>query len=590
MKGIRVHLCVWDDLPGLCGSRYTTKWFLCHRKPSLPVCCNAPERRTVGWSAACGGPRAAGLGLWASGIPRMSLRTPPNDASVNVGGVVPLRSALLALVPLRSALLASSSRPPRVQDHVSCCARAGSRVRSRVPKLGMFSGARLRLDGRRGVFRAWEGRIGALLIGWVLAGSVLAGTSEALEPVHGAYPQSEGVVRGVGQALPVVVTNFGFLTALERSDWRWTCDDVTGETLNFSLPVAFAVTGTGAWLLGTSHGLWRSEDACTWERLSVPSPEVYVTAVAVDRVDETRVWATSSTGGQRNALFVSEDEGRSFREAFWPGETVTLRGLLQGRSGLPLVLLGWEDGSPKLWRNDRDPLQASEWRVQAIPWDGETSIYPLEVDFFSDAVFWLRFSHYERGQESLVRVEGDGFETLLTLDGPLDAFASGPNPGELYAGGRQTGLRRSQDFGKSWGEAEYEPEAGCLVTDGLVRYQCTNNLADGAAVLETQLLTGMRSSLVWFGDVHAPISCPDSSQSAQVCNPAWETQKVLSWLDLSPTPEEEQENTGAGCSCRTSGAASGAPPWGMLLLGLALGVWRRFRPLCCFHPAGAEAR
>lgn len=400
--------------------------------------------------------------------------------------------------------------------------------------------------------------------------------SAAMQPTHGQFPQSDSVrLRDPSDALPMVITTFGFLKARSANDWTWVCEDVTGQTFNYNLDFPFEVLKSDRWLLGTTEGLWYSQDHCSWTR-SAGVESLYITQIQKDTVNSDRIWASSSTGGADNAIWYSEDEGESFQSGVHFGDGTTVRGFLQGKYGGPWYVVGLLDGTLHLWYAEDFSAKPSDWSVFEIPLEEYSSVYPLEIDMNDESVAWLRVSNSDTRIDSLVRFTlADGFSTVFTMDSAIDAFASGPGEHELFVGGRQGGLYHSTD-GVHFGEPVYEPQAGCLKTYGNRRFQCTNDLADQVSVIETDLVTGQQKNVLWFGDVHEPETCPSDSQSAQICDPYWESVKASAWLDLTPVPTATpvpEESTGCNCS----GSDNATPSASLLLLLPGLGLWRRRR-------------
>lgn len=419
-------------------------------------------------------------------------------------------------------------------------------------------------------------------LAWVSLLTFLVGAPQ-LAGAHGVFPQSDNVrLPSPSSPLPVVITTFGFLNARSAQDWTWVCEDVTGDSLNASLDLPFEVLEDQTWLLGTLSGMWYSADHCQWAQ-SEGIGSLYVSQVKRDQVDSSVIWATTTTGGSdiTNALWRSTDGGRSFEVGVTFGSTSTLRGFMQGQDGGPFYVIGWREGTPRLWSASEPSSDPSDWTEYPLPFSAGELYYPLEIDYHRPEVVWLRYIGLNEAgnpEERLMRFEEGETEVLFRSEFSLDGFASGPAEGELYVGGRQGGLFSSKDGGKSWEGPNYAPEVGCLKTFGNRRFQCTNNLADGVAVTETDLKTGQTKDVVWFGDVHGPETCDPGTQSAQICDPYWESIKATAFLDQSevesPTPSPDDVQAG-GCGCGEAEAPTASPSSAWLpLLFPALIVWR----------------
>lgn len=398
---------------------------------------------------------------------------------------------------------------------------------------------------------------------------------------HGGLPESTAVIPIPGQSLPVVQTTFGVIEPIEARDWAWVCPDITGYT---SLSAAH-VDAHHRWYFGSYTGLWRSDDRCTWTLVGGLLEGLYITSIQSDTVNPDRIWVSTSTADEHNALFWSDDGGLTFSEGAFFGEGSTIRGFVQGGTGTPFYVVGWRDGRPYLWISSEG---SSTWTEVLVDETGELLVYPLGVDHADPPRAYLAL----RGESSdtLVRAHADGsLEALLEIDDQITAFSPGFESGELLVGGRYVGMYRSHDDGQSWEGPVSSPEAGCLKDDGARRFQCVNNFEEDASVLCDAADGSDSVRLAWFGDVHGVAACPSGTQTADVCGPLWEAVKATNSLDL----KRDEDDTGApgevavdsesagGAGCAIAGSTGGHPPWppgrfwvyvGMLMVGWALRV------------------
>lgn len=379
---------------------------------------------------------------------------------------------------------------------------------------------------------------------------------------HGAFPESVGLVFVSERLPPVVVTTFGMLVSHGDAGWGWVCEEVAPQGDVRTLEIL----QDGTWLVGGIYGLWRSADRCTWAAVDNAISGLYVTQVSRDTARAGRVWLSTSTGGRQNGVWFSDDGGVTIQLWQTFGEGATVRGFLEGPGGAPWYVVGWRDGVARLWTS----ADGAVWSEFAIPHLEGGTVYPLAVDARDPSVAWLRASLPEVSpgvpRERLLRVHLDGeVSVALEVDDVLTAFRVDPVDGTLEAGGRRVGLRRSTDRGQSWGAPSLAPEAGCLDTSAGERYQCSNNYADGAAVVvgpvdDTRVL-------LRFGDVRGVEACPEDSTTTTVCSVLWESVKASAGLGApappstpTPTPGEVEEG-GSGCGSDLAGG-------GLLILGL----------------------
>ena len=417
----------------------------------------------------------------------------------------------------------------------------------------------------------------------VLGSAVLGASLPRPALAHGGFQQSEDLVFDVsstGEELPLVVTNWGVLREEGALDWRWTCEEVTGV----AAPFVFEQTASGTWLLATIVGLLVSEDRCSWEAITGDAAGLYATDVQRDRVDGDVVWATTASSTDANPLWRSEDAGRTFTAHADLGEGATLRGLVQAEDGLPLWVAGRLDNVPTIWLSQ----DGSAFEALALPEYSEAMVLVLAADPDDEGRVWLRIN--ASGTDSLVRLDTDGnVEEVFSFEDQLTGFDAGPAEGELLLGGRDLGLYRSVDGGKTWSDRIPSPEVGCLGHQGDWRYVCGHNWADGAAVLRTPLSQADPAGwtwepAMWFGDVHAPEECPAGTSVAERCDPLWESIAPSAGYDQE-RQEEDSGDTGGpaveekGCGCKGDAADpadSGVAAAGLLLMG-ALGLRRRRR-------------
>jgi hypothetical protein len=361
---------------------------------------------------------------------------------------------------------------------------------------------------------------------------------------HGGFPWATDLVFDGDE--PVVVTTFGLLARDAAGDWTWTCEEVVGT----NGITAFVIAPDGAWLAGTVYGLFRSEDRCTWEATGGEIEGRYFTEVVIDARDPEVVLAATASGDADNALWRSEDGGRTFSAEATFGEGASLRGILQAEGGYPLVVTGWRDLQPYLWRDDGEG-----WTELALALEEGELVYPLGLD--GEGLTWLR--GVDLG-ERLLRVDAAGtIEEVLASEDGFTAFDAGPEAAWVLVGDDTNGLRASADGGGTWTEPT-APRTRCLRSRGDQRYACTHNWSDGAAVMRAALTYADPADLswrevLWFGDVHAPAECPAGSTAAEVCGPLWEEVSAASGMNLERADSGTPAKEATGCGCGRGSAA-----------------------------------
>ncbi len=410
---------------------------------------------------------------------------------------------------------------------------------------------------------------GFIFVLWVLLPGLMGASAWA----HGTFPESEAVVWEDPQdPLPLVWTTFGILIPRETDDWDWVCEEVTGG----SSGTGFAVLPSGTWFISTVNGLFTSADRCQWE--VVPAFEGwFVTQVASDPVDPRVLWVATASGDRTNALWRSQDGGKTF-DAFGDfGEMATVRGFRLNAKGTRIIAVGWRDSLPYLWRWD-----GVDWEELLIEGAEKWSLLALGVDAQDPGTSWIGLHSYDL--DRVVSVSSEGvFTARYDLPDVITAFATGPQPGQVDVGGRNAGWAHSDDGGQNFTDLDTTPEAGCFIDHDGERWFCTNNWADGAAVFSGDSLGEDLTPRLLFGDVHGVLECPAGSTTQAMCEPLWEAVRETSGLDVGDDDvagdDDSAGDGGEDEGCGGCDSGRGNAPSGLFLLGiLGVGarVWRRF--------------
>lgn len=394
---------------------------------------------------------------------------------------------------------------------------------------------------------------------------------------HGGFHQSLDVGEVTSaQPDPTVVSTYGLMAPVEGSeDWSWVCEEVAGPAgFGASLQVG------GRWLLATFDGVLRSDDLCDWQLVEGPLQGLYVTGLYADATVTDRLWATSASGDATNALWRSDDRGESWTAHATFGEEVTLRGMAQAPTGLPMWAVGWDDVQPTAWVT----ADGDTWTPHALP---STDVYSVSMLGAAEGVAWLRLVGAET--DTLLRLDADGAASaVLAIEDTITAFDAGPAAGELYVGGTTAGLYHSADGGQTWQGPSLAPQPGCLRTRGGERYVCAHNWADGAAVLRTPLQGGDPATwtwepVLWFGDVRTLHACPADSVTAVACATLWENASPEAGFDQERDDTDggaagDSGDTGDAPPADPGGCCSGGGAGALLLPGLLGLALRRRRP------------
>jgi hypothetical protein len=361
----------------------------------------------------------------------------------------------------------------------------------------------------------------------------------------------------------VVRTNYGLLRAVSETDWRWTCEEVTG-TLQVT---DYSIDEHGSQILSNFNGLYRSTDGCQWDLIENDLKGGFVTDL--ERT-EHRLWATTGLSAAENGLWVSEDGGLSFYLDSDFGAGSELRSVKH--NGSWMWVTGWT--STNAWAAHRETSEGSWTTLDFVHEDNPIeSIRVHQVEPNGQA--WIVLSR--ESNDELWQLSPDGaFNLRLDAHAPIEAVMMS---GELgLVGTRAEVAWQSIDGGSTWTEYTEVPDMGCLASVDDTIHICSHNWRDGAAAMAAPLSLHPLdewewSPTLWYGDVQAVETCPEDSTVSDRCVPLWPLVVPAAGYNLDSDEDSgSKEEAGKGCN----GCARGITPGSWLsIIGILALIGRR---------------
>lgn len=429
--------------------------------------------------------------------------------------------------------------------------------------------------------------------GWVAA-LVAAAAISMLSPHsaqgHGRFPATGQIVFHPTDPDTIVVrTTFGILVTRDAgNEWRWICLEVTGarETEDPTLAVTPDSSITAALFDGLARG---TELGCGW---GFPSPALEG-VVVIDQASHPTapgsLFAVTSSGGQDNLVYRSDDEGTTWTPTGEPIEPILFEGIEIAPSDPERIYLSGSypptGTDPRLPYVHRSSDGGASWTRMAFDGFGPTdqNVIVLGVDPSDPDHLFLRVKNEE--SDRLMRSTDGGQTWAEALSMPiLRGFAWSEDGSTVWAGGgERSGLWRSDDGGATFTQIG-EQEIRCLAARGDELWACANNFADGYAIGRSTDGGESFEPVLSFEDVAGMVECGADSQTTRECAPLLPDLMNDLGLDVGDGgtgsadagPGEGGEPKGCGCVTAGSGPGDGPGAW-LVLLTAALAIGRRAR-------------
>ncbi|MEC7948514.1 MAG: hypothetical protein VX265_13190, partial [Myxococcota bacterium] len=343
---------------------------------------------------------------------------------------------------------------------------------------------------------------------------------------HGGLHQSTALE--FGPAGPILETTYGVIRLADDGEWSWICEEVSGVAGD---GWTFSVGPDGRmWFTGIG-GANTSTDHCSWAALEGAPAERFITSIVPDATRPGVVWATTGNGGVPNPLLRADDGGLSFADGPVLDDDARLRRLAVAPDGR-IWVQGMIDSTVWVWTSP----DGADWRGTSVV---EVDRGVELVDVGPDGSAWVR-TRTSVG-DGLYRVS-PGLDVALIYEtgSSIDGVSAGPGRDEVWLGGRDLVLQGTQDGGGTWMTAEDAPSVGCLVRHGGVRWMCSDNWVDGAALSQVTVggELGPWTPVLWFGDVQRVEPCAAGTATAQECGPLWAALDPQSGMDLEDSPAD----------------------------------------------------
>jgi hypothetical protein len=427
---------------------------------------------------------------------------------------------------------------------------------------------------------------------------VSLGIACALVPVlahgNGRPPMTNGVHFRPGDAAALyAATTFGFLVSPDGCRFYWLCEDNIG--FGGAFDPAYAVTGSGAILAPTFHGLRVSRDGgCSFSTVTSSAggsgdlSNVYFDAIDVSATGE--VCAGSSDTPPDNGVFCSTDDAVTFAArgglppAMWyrsvqfaPGDAKRLYASAYLIGG-PDPDGGERSPTAHLFRSDDDGAHWTEQPLANVVYGSAPQIYVRAVSPADESVVFLQSlaAHPPLGDRLYRSLDGGtSFAEVLATSDPITDVVV--HDASTVIAATQSGSFRSTDGG-----ATFQPLSIALAclgqrADG-VMFGCTSSFgSDGTALARST------DGVTWQPVVRLPylsgaLSCPAGTAERDTCDGQWRS--VAAQLGVMPAacatgPDGAGDGLrgDAGAPGRRSGCCEAGDSSGALLIGVCTVGW-----------------
>ena len=332
-----------------------------------------------------------------------------------------------------------------------------------------------------------------------------------------------------GNGPPTVQTSWGFIFPYE-SEWYWVCPEVLPQPSLYNI----AIDRGGQWWIAALGGLYHTSDRCNFSRVAFE--DMYLSQIEID--PQNRIWVSSASGYQENALWLSEDGGETFHATVDIGPDSRIYGF--SRTGEHIWMIGDKDQEPYAW------YQTPEGILQAVPLPVERWYSIVAIDPNTPQQLWLSAKgdehslyrlHIEDGLYEVLRA-GASFNSLIQLETRM--FLS-----------TEAALFYSEDQGESWIQSTQKPETACLQYKEGYIYACTHSWEDGSSVMRAAP-NGLPDQWHWesvmrFEDVHSIAQCDPQSDVESQCALLWDSALLNAGFTEEEKPTEEKQQESRGC-------------------------------------------
>ena len=400
-------------------------------------------------------------------------------------------------------------------------------------------------------------------LGFALA-AALIGTSVGASVAHanGRFPQTTNVRFGpADDQLILLPTTFGLLISKDgAATFSWVCEDTIGYGGTYDPD--YAIAANGDIYATTFEGLRVSRDgACTFtdtefynDLTGAGGDPVLLEGEWVGEIEvatDGKIWATTSTGGAPNDIYVSTD-GQRFDSAnnldpvaWWKTlrvsasdpDTVYVSGFLIGDGDNPAQAL--------LFKTTDGGANWTDLGVSDFTFGNQPNLFLEGVSSTDPNLLYARVLGAREPQGDDLYQSTDGgvsWTKVLELYGIMSAFAvlddgstlagtATPCQEDLEAPPADGGLPNKGCVFTSpsgaegtWVKPDVEPKLGCLGerSSDHALFGCASNFAPDNFALGTSTDKGKTwAPLVLFTDIDGPLSCPTETTQYTCSEEVW---------------------------------------------------------------------
>jgi hypothetical protein len=424
------------------------------------------------------------------------------------------------------------------------------------------------------------------------------GSASGEARANGRFPEANQVVFDPRDSRHLLVrTTFGLLESRDGAgSFSWTCEkafDLSGEA-----DPMLALTASGAQIVTTFSGIWRSADGCSYRA----PPELAgenVPDLALDPNDPQRLLAfrveSLGSGLFDSALVRSEDEGQTWvsLQPPLPSDLLPLSVDFAGSDSERIYLSarsGASSGYVSVLLRSLDAGQTFE-RFEIPGTEQQKLAFIAGVDPTDAGRVFVRVDD-SLGTRVLVSVDaGQTFRELFRASARLPGFAIAKDGSELALGGPNDGLWVGALDGTGLQQrSSVAPSCLGYGPDGL--YACSDATQLGSLLLRSRDGGTTFETLATFDSLCGTTGCEPVTEVARSCRAEWEsiapTLGTTCGTAATPNPPSASSSSfraaGGGCALTSGGAATRSWFATLILLSFAAalrsirGARRRYSP------------
>lgn len=426
---------------------------------------------------------------------------------------------------------------------------------------------------------------------------------------NGRPPQTNGIYFRPGDAHSMYVrTTFGLLVSHDDCNFRWICEESIGYGGRFDPKYAIATDGT---IFATTYeGLRVSRDGgCSFTTATSELPAKDPNRIAdlwIDAIDIAStgaIWVATADSGHANDVYVSSDNGVTFRPAGMASAQIWWKSILVAPSDPQTIYVtGYQvagtfpdggmmpptahlrrttDGG-QTW--SASPLAGVAFGQQAVsyvkavhPTAPGTILYASE---FANPPNGDRLYRSTDGGQTLVEVLAtpSAIRDVQYVDADTVIVATGPADSYISKDGAQTFQPLN-----TWVDPQNNaPQLACLGKRGAELFACGANWNPDFKSVGRSVDGAHWSKVTRFVEIAGPLECPAGSPQKTLCDPVWygDTGLQAQFGTTGPActapilPDATPVKKPAAGGCCDSGEARGAGMLGVLVAAL-LGRKRR---------------